>query len=278
MESADTTPASGSPFSLARVLADVAALLRFFSRLPVPRLGRLDDPAALPAFARAGALAPVAGALLALPAALTLATLAAAGLPPLAIALAAIGVSVALTGALHEDGLADVADGFFGAPTRERRLEIMKDSRIGAFGALALVIGVGLRASLLAALLERSGIAGAALALLGAEAASRSAMVALWSALPPARPGGLAAACGKPEKGSAAIALGLGLAALAPLWAFTGLVPLAGALFSAGVLTYGLCRLARAKIGGQTGDVLGACQQVALAALLAGLTLEPATG
>uniref|UniRef100_UPI003BAB99BF adenosylcobinamide-GDP ribazoletransferase n=1 Tax=Stappia sp. TaxID=1870903 RepID=UPI003BAB99BF len=278
MERAETTQASGSPFSPSRMIADLAALLRFFSRVPVPRLGRLDDPAALPAFPRAGALTPVAAVILALPGALTLCVLAASGLPTLAVALVTIGVCMAVTGALHEDGLADVADGFFGASTRERRLEIMKDSRIGAFGALALVIGVGLRASLLAALLERFGIAGAGLALLGAEAASRSAMILLWSSLPPARPDGLSAACGKPGKFAAVVALGIGLAALAPLPAFTGPVPLAAALLATGLLTYGLCRLALAKIGGQTGDVLGACQQVALVALLAGLALEPATG
>jgi adenosylcobinamide-GDP ribazoletransferase len=278
MESAETSRSNGPPFSPSRVIADLAALLRFFSRLPVPRLGRLDDPASLPVFERAGALAPIAGVVLALPSILALFVLMALGLPDLTVALAAIAVSMTLTGALHEDGLADVADGFFGASTRERRLEIMKDSRIGAFGTLALVIGVGIRASLLAALLQRFGVTGAAVALLGAEAASRSAMIALWWALPPARPGGLAAACGKPGKAATLVAVGLGVVALGPSWTLTGPVPVAGAVVAATVLACGLRALAIRKIGGQTGDVLGACQQVALVGLLCGLVAGSGAG
>lgn len=256
-----------------RAAADLAACLRFFSRVPVPAVNRLDDPSQLPAFSRAAWLVPVAGALLALPPALLLALLGLTDLPPLAASLLAVAFAMMLTGALHEDGLADVADGFFGASRRERRLEIMKDSRIGAFGTLALVVCVGLRAVLLAALMARVGALSAALLLILVEAASRAAMVGVWTALAPARPDGLAAASGQPSSRAAMVAMLLGLAA-----ALTGLALLpAPAVFAALLLAAtaatGTALLARARIGGHTGDVLGATQQLALVGLLLGFCL-----
>lgn len=256
-----------------RVLADLAACLRFFSRVPVPVVNRLDDPSQLPAFSRAAWLVPVAGALLALPPALMLALLGLTDLPPLATSLLAVVLAMMLTGALHEDGLADVADGFFGASRRERRLEIMKDSRIGAFGTLALLTGVGLRTVLLAALVERVGAVSAALLLILAETASRAAMVAVWTRLPPARPDGLAAASGQPSSRAAALALFLGLAAALFALALLPAAAVLAALALAATAAMGTALLARARIGGHTGDVLGATQQVALVALLVGFCL-----
>lgn len=256
-----------------RAAADLAACLRFFSRVPVPAANRLDDPSQLPAFSRAAWLVPVAGALLALPPALLLALLGLTDLPPLAASLLAVAFAMMLTGALHEDGLADVTDGFFGASRRERRLEIMKDSRIGAFGTLALVVCVGLRAVLLAALMARVGALSAALLLILVEAASRAAMVGVWTALAPARPDGLAAASGQPSSRAAMVAMLLGLAA-----ALTGLALLPAptvfaALLLAATAATGTALLARARIGGHTGDVLGATQQLALVGLLLGFCL-----
>ncbi|MCP6406743.1 adenosylcobinamide-GDP ribazoletransferase, partial [Klebsiella pneumoniae] len=83
---------------------------------------------------------PLAGGILGLLAGVALLIANAISLPPLAAALIAIGALAAMTGALHEDGLGDTADGFFGASTPDRRLDIMKDSRIGTFAALTLVI------------------------------------------------------------------------------------------------------------------------------------------
>ena len=256
-----------------RSIADLAACLRFFSRMPVPVINRLDDPSQLPAFSRAAWLVPVAGALLALPPALLLVLLGLTDLPPLAASLLAVALAMMLTGALHEDGLADVADGFFGASRRDRRLEIMKDSRIGAFGTLALIVVVSLRTVLLAALVQRVGAAAAALLLILAEAASRAAMVGVWTALAPARPDGLAAASGQPSSPAAIAALLLGLAAA--LCGLT-LLPVAAvfaALVLAATAAIGTALLARARVGGHTGDVLGATQQVALVALLVGFCL-----
>jgi adenosylcobinamide-GDP ribazoletransferase len=131
-DSPDTSPRVSDRATFA---GDLAACIRFFSRLPLPRLGKWDDPAALPAFQRMARAAPLAGVLVALPAALVGLLLGFTALPHLAIGLLMTGALAAVTGGLHEDGLADVADGFFGGHTPERRLEIMKDSRIGSFGA-----------------------------------------------------------------------------------------------------------------------------------------------
>jgi adenosylcobinamide-GDP ribazoletransferase len=261
------SPPPGPPGAI----ADLAACLRFFSRLSLPRLAENDNPASLPDFGRAAWTLPVAGALLALPPALVLALAGATALPAAAVALLAVATAVALGGGLHEDGLADVADGFFGAGARERRLDIMKDSRIGAFGTLALILSVALRVALLAALVERHAALPAALLLVCAEAGSRAVMAGVWCSLPPARPGGLASLCGAPTRRGAAVAGATGLAFLAVA---TAVLPVAAVLVAAVLAVLAgaaLRRLALAKIGGQTGDVLGAAQQVAVVSILLGL-------
>src|SRR5207244_6537261 len=126
---------------------------------------------------------------------------------------------IALTGALHEDGLADTADGFFGGHDRAARLAIMRDSRQGTFGVLAVVLSVLLRA---AALAEIGDVIHVALALIAAHAASRGALPAVMWRLPPARADGLGAAAGTPRAPGvfAATAIGVlvGLTALGPMF------------------------------------------------------------
>lgn len=261
------TPAGG--FSGA--VAELAACIRFFSRLPVPRVNGNDNPVSLPDFSRAAWTMPLAGAVLALPGALVLVLAGATALPGMIAASLAVGVGIAVTGGLHEDGLADVADGFFGAGTPERRLEIMKDSRIGAFGTLALILSVLLKVALVAALLDRHAALPAALLLVLAEAGSRAAMAGVWSTLPPARPGGLASLCGTPSPRGAAMAAALGAGALLAALAIVPLAAVAAAAVLAVLLAATVRRLALAKIGGQTGDVLGAAQQVAVLSILLGL-------
>ncbi|KQT83188.1 hypothetical protein ASG48_13970 [Aurantimonas sp. Leaf443] len=227
---------------------------------------RLGDDAH--AFPLAGLLAGAAPAL-ALLAGGTL------GLSPAVSATLALGLLVALTGALHEDGLADVADGLFGHHGRERALAIMKDSRIGAYGTLALVLSVALRIALLADL-ATAAPALAALALLGAAAASRGAMALFWASLPSADPGGLADSVGQPSRnrglqGAVLGALLLGLAALP-----AGASGIAGALLGLGLTAALLSLFARfllRRLGGQTGDGLGAAQQIGETACLLGLAI-----
>ena len=251
-------------------LYDLAGCLRFYSRLPVPQLPEEPDPHRSPDFTRLPRMLPLAGVIVALPAALVLAAAWWIGLGPFLAATLAVAVLVLATGALHEDGLADVADGFGGGTTRERRLEIMRDSRIGAYGGAALVLALALRIGALATLLDRTGYA-AATALVLAAAVSRVAALTPMLLLEPARPGGLSASVGHPDRASLATALGLG-AGLALAAVPLGL-PFGGVALMipcAGIAALGLTRLARAAIGGQTGDVIGACQQVSeIAALLA---------
>ena len=121
------------------------------------------------------------------------------GLPPLVCAGLAVGALVIVTGALHEDGLADVADGFGGGATRERKLEIMRDSRIGAYGAAALALSLILRVAALSALLDH-GLGAAAAGLILAGAASRAAALAPLALLPAARADGLGAGAGAPRR------------------------------------------------------------------------------
>ncbi len=251
-------------------LADLGAMLRFFSRIPMPELSKNDDPARPPDFSRQTRMISIAGFILALPSALILFVGPLTTAPAIVISILAATLMTALTGALHEDGLADVADGFFGATSTPRRLEIMKDSRIGTFAAMALIIAFTLQVTLLADLLKRHGGFGAALLFICAQTVSRFHMAALWRWLPSARPDGLAARFGSPTRSSLIVA---GLSALVMVALACLVVPplslLSGVALSV-ICLMGFMRLAKKKIGGQTGDALGAVQQLTYLALLLG--------
>ncbi|GGK23562.1 adenosylcobinamide-GDP ribazoletransferase [Salinarimonas ramus] len=246
-------------------ITDVARALRFYSRLPVPALPWEADPHAMPSFARMARVLPVAGAILGALAAFVVAATALAGLPPLVAATLGIAALAAMTGALHEDGLADVADAFAGGATRERRLEIMKDSRVGAFGALALILAAILRVAALAALLEGAGILGAACAVIALSCLSRTATLVPLALASPARREGASASVGRLPMATLLFASGLAAAIALALAAAGGLslLGMAGALLAAALSAILLTRWSVAKIGGQTGDVAGAAQQVA---------------
>ena len=183
------------------------------------------------------------------------------GVPPLLAAAWSVAVAVMLTGGLHEDGLADTADGFGGGRTRERRLEIMRDSRIGSYGAVALVLSLGLRVAAIAALPPARTWA----ALLVAGALSRAAMLPVLALLPPARRDGLGRMLDRTPR--RALAAGTLIAAVAPVVLFPPLRA-AGALAAAALVGVGVAALAGRRIGGHTGDVLGACCGVADCAVL----------
>jgi len=260
---------------LASFAADTAACVRFFSRLPLQPVNALDDPAAAPDFTRIARAAPAAGAIIALPAAALGLLLAHTALPGLAVAVIVVGLLAATTGGLHEDGLGDVADGFFGGATRQRRLEIMKDSRIGAFGVLALVLSILLRVALLAALFQRFSPADAALLFLGSEALSRALLVWQWNRLPSARPDGLGARFGKPLPRTVNHALLVTLPFLIPAILLLPVADLFLGLLLAAGTAYGTGQMARTKIGGATGDVLGAVQQLSALGFLTGMIMVP---
>jgi adenosylcobinamide-GDP ribazoletransferase len=247
-------PLPGRPWNW---LGEVRIALVFLTVLPVrltPADLRFGVSHAVRAFPLAGL---VVGAIAA--AAFTLADM--AGLASTIAALVALAVAAVVSGGLHEDGLADTVDGLSGGRTRERCLAIMRDPRIGAHGALALVLTVGLRAS---AISYTGVVLDAACALIGAAIASRTAMVPVMYLLPPARPDGVSAAAGTPHRSRAADSVAIGILmtalALAPvLQPLTILLVIAGC--AAGAALPAL--FARRRLGGQTGDVLGAVQQCA---------------
>jgi adenosylcobinamide-GDP ribazoletransferase len=175
----------------------------------------------------------------------------------LIFAIVALAGMVLLTGSMHEDGMADCADGFGGGFERARKLEIMRDSHIGTYGVVALILCFGLRLTLLSA----AGDAGqAAILFLVMAITSRAAMPVVMHILPPARADGLGKGAGTPN--ATMVGLGVGLAAILS-------VVLSGVFVAIAVLVGGLLAIAlvaavaKWQIGGQTGDVLGATQIVA---------------
>lgn len=247
-------------------LRDLPLALSLLSRLPVPMdHSRAGDRAATAAWAY-----PLIGAGLAALAGGLAWALSALGLPPGPVAGAVLVLQVMITGALHEDGLADSADGLWGGWEPARRLEIMRDSRIGAYGVLALGLSLILRWACLVAILDAVGPGGLIAALVAVGALSRGAMVAVMQALPFARRDGLAHRVGAVPRWSALLACGLSLGICALLWGAVGAVVVG---LSAAVAALVVGALAKARIGGQTGDILGATQQVAEIAALAVLTI-----
>ena len=242
----------GSEDWLGRMTDDLIVALGFYTRLPLQR----DRANFGEELAPASWAAPVAGAVVGAIGAVIYALAHAVALGPLPAAGLTILATLLLTGALHEDGLADTADAFGAGATPQTRLAIMRDSRIGTFGACALVLSIGLRWAAVASL---AGPARVAVALVAAHAAARAMLPLLMWLIPPARPDGLSATAGLPPAESVAGAALLGLAALLLGLGFgRGLI--AAALLALCLL--GMRGLALNKIGGQTGDVLGALEQV----------------
>lgn len=200
---------------------------------------------------------PLVGALIGAGGAAVLAGGRAGGMGAALAAIWAVATMAVVSGGLHEDGLADVADGFGGGASRARKLEIMRDSRIGSYGALALILAVGVRVSAMTGL--------PAMALVAVGAMSRGAIAVPLLLLGPAREGGLGGLVA--EAGARRwVCLGLGIGiAVVVLPAGQAGAGVAAALVAALVVS----GLARRQIGGFTGDVLGAC---VVAAECAGLT------
>ena len=238
-----------------RALDDLVAAFGLLTRLPMPDRILTPSPRAAWAWPVVGA---TLGALAATGAALALWL----GFSPAIAAALALIIGALLTGGLHEDGLADTADGLLGGRDKDRRLEIMKDSRIGSYGALALILITLIRWSALTALLS-AGQHWAAL--IAAGALSRAPMAVLIAPLPNARGSGLAHLTGQPPRSAALAACGI---ALALTLVTCGAAVFAMALSVAATSLF-LARAAKARIGGQTGDILGASQQLAEAAALA---------
>jgi adenosylcobinamide-GDP ribazoletransferase len=254
--------------ALARSARGLALALQYFTRVPLP--GAVARWTGFDAGLQRASLAhfPAIGLLVA---ALAIACYWAAdrllprsGFAPLFAAAFSTAATVLFTGALHEDGLADTADGLGAARGRDRALEIMKESRIGGFGALALVLALLAKTGLLALIGSVAGWPGAAAALLGGHVSSRALALAIVATLPNVgsaatskslpvaariEPGGLLVA-------AAWSALGLACAAGLSSWVFC----IAG-LVAAAIALLWMRRLFARRLKGFTGDGLGATQQ-----------------
>ncbi len=239
---------------------DILLAFALLTRLPLPRL----PDTAFDRQARAVWSYPLVGLVIGAIAGIAGLAGLQVGMPPAVAAGLVLATQMLITGAMHEDGLADMFDGFWGGYTPERRLQIMRDSQIGTFGVLALIITTGLRWLSVAFLLPM-GIA----PIVAAAILSRALMPAVMSTLRLARPKGLSATVGRPQRRLALASLGL---ALVLAWALLGTLSLPLLLLGCGVAAL-VAVLAQRKIGGQTGDVLGATQllseTVMLVALLA---------
>lgn len=274
MAEAESENAPAAPPTWPGWLAATAACIRFYSRLPVPEMPG-ESAHATPDFRLLPRALPLAALLIALPAALVTLATGLVGLDDLVVASLGVAVLVFTTGAFHEDGLADSADGLFGGWTPERRLEIMKDSRIGSYGTLAIGLALLLRVSTLAAILDSAGAFAAAATILGAAAWSRVEGIRVVATLPPARTDGASAAVGTPQRAVLPFAYGIS-AGIGLLLGLAGVLPLAGLVIGIGLsaLASGwLMRTAKRLIGGQTGDIAGACQQLSEIAIYLGIAL-----
>jgi len=237
---------------------ELKAAIVFCTRLPLLRATPIADGA----IAKAAWAFPIAGLVVGLIGVVVYALAHHAGLPAWPTAALTLAATLLVTGCLHEDGLADTVQGFGGGETRARKLEIMRDGRIGVYGVCAVTMSLVLRLGALASFPDaRSAI----WALIAAHTAARATIPALMFALPPARSDGLSFAAGRPPTDSIAAAAVLSLLIL-----MICLHPAHGimALIVLGLVVVLTAWLSSSQIDGQTGDVLGALEQVGEIAVL----------
>jgi len=275
---ADDTPIQKEPLSIIRDWRqDIVDCIAFFSRLPVPPiLGKVSE--GMPDLPRSTRAMPIVGLFLGLvamvPATLFDALTFTAPLPAMLLAVMTIATMAIITGGLHEDGFADVADGFWGGHTKERKLDIMKDSRLGAYGAIALSFSLLLRISILSYLFENYGVQVGGIAYLASCVVSRVPILHVWYTLPAARTNGISASIGQPNTQSYAIGIALGAIATAIcIVPYFGLLSALSAFTMVVLSALLVVRTARKHIDGQTGDVLGSSQQLGEIAFGIGLLL-----
>jgi adenosylcobinamide-GDP ribazoletransferase len=251
--SADREPAMKTRRGWANDLAaDIKISISFCTRLPLPFSSSIESCD----IARASWALPVAGIVVGGTGALVHAMTLGLGLPATPAAALALLATLLVTGCLHEDGLADTADGLGGGRDRARKLEIMRDSRLGTYGACALMMSLLLRWTALAAMASAVAVAAA---LIAAHVCARAALPVFMRFVPPARFDGLSARAGEPTLRSAAVAVLLGVLALAST---LGLAATITGLVLATCAGLFMAWLSMRQIGGQTGDVLGALEQI----------------
>lgn len=233
------------------ILAEFQLALMLLTRLPAGQLSHV------PSMGQSAWAFPIVGMIVGAIAAGVATVL--TGLDPILAAGLTVAATVLVTGGLHEDGLADLADGFGGGRDKARKLEIMRDSRIGSYGTLALILVLGLRVQALALVI---GQGSAIWELIAIETASRAALPLVLRVLPAARVDGLGHGAAQVSWGRVVVALALGSASLILLGGMAAVLIGATTAFVVAAISV----LALRQIGGQTGDVLGAMQALSACA------------
>ena len=245
----DNAPAPPAP----RLADDFVMGMRFFSRIP---LG--EAPHETPSLSRMAPAAPFVSLAIGVLPALAMMLLCWASAPAYLAATLGVGLMVLVTGAMPEDALADAADGLAGGPTIERRLEIMRDSRHGTYGVVAIGLYLLVRITALGAVAAVNPLAAGAL-MLAAAVAARSGSLWLSLQLPAAREGGAAASVGR--VGRTSFAMGAAFAAVLVFvlaGPFAGVIGIVLALVATALVALAWVWLCRRLVGGQTGDLIGA--------------------
>ena len=250
-------------------LSHIGACVSFLSRLPFWSARETQPDCRECAYG----FAP-AGLILALPCAFALWLASWIGLPPIVSASLAWAAIIAVSGALHEDGLADMADGFWGATDTDKKLEIMSDSRIGTYGVTALIFSITLRVFCLAHVLALEGALVAAGLFAVFASLSRGAMVAPWALLPCIERGDAPSLCsryGKPDGKTLAESLAMCAPLVLLSVALAGLFATLASLALGALAVLAVMHLSNRHIGGIRGDCLGAAQQFCEIGLYLGL-------
>ena len=239
---------------------DILLSLSFLTRIPISKdlvfERNLMDAAW--SFPLIGALVGFLGGIVAL-------LLSYFNIPPIIISLITIGAIILLTGGLHEDGLADTADGFGSNKNPEDKINIMRDSQIGVYGTLALIIAISVKAFALTELINKDPFFTCIIALIVSGALSRSTIVGIAFFLEKASETGLASFAGKPK------ANGAGMCFLISILFCIFLLPLTkvlAAMFLSIVTTVVIGFLSKKQINGYTGDILGTTQILSETAIL----------
>ena len=255
---AESVPTSALWLSPIGRVTDTGLMLRLLTRLPTPAAGPVVFGGRL---ARALRTIPLVGAIVGAIGGLAYIVAIWLDLPPVIAAILAVLATLVASGAYHEDGFADTCDGLGGSFDREKKLAIMQDSRHGTFGVAAIVATILLRVAALATIGHPELVV---LALIAIHAGARAFLPAamLWGQ--PAKTDGQGFAAGKPERASVWAALALAAIIALVTLGFDALPTLAvGAVAAFAMFTF-----ARRQVGGYTGDVLGAIEQVAEIAML----------
>ncbi len=243
---------------------DLISAIRFLTRLPFPMTTPPKRTIMLASWSF-----PIVGVIVGSFGAFSILLAHLVNIPTVAIALIALLFMAFLTGALHEDGMADIADGFGGGKNRDNKLSIMRDSQIGTFGALTLFAILGLKTIAISALLESESIWMASAAIIATHATARASMVPVAYFLPLASESGLAQSAGKPHQST--VLISISIAVLISLVLLPILSAITATIVSIATTAI-IAILAFRQIGGYTGDVLGAVEQSCETTMLITLT------